>query len=76
MKVGSFEAQPVRDLIEAIEGLGSLVNDSVKKLAPTKASVEFGIEIALESGKITALLCQGSAKANLKIVVEWGATTK
>lgn len=75
-KVGLLETQPVRDLVEAIEGLGTLVLDAVKKLAPTKATVEFGVEVAVEAGKITALLCQGSGKANLKITVEWSSGSK
>ncbi len=39
---------------------------------PKKATVEFGLEVVLESGELTALLVDDSAKASLKITLEWG----
>ena len=48
-----------------------MVVTAVQKVAPTKASVEFGIEVAVEPGKVTALWVKGSGKANLKITLEW-----
>jgi hypothetical protein len=41
------------------------------KVAPTKPSVEFAIEVGLESGKLTALWVKGTGTANLKIAMEW-----
>jgi hypothetical protein len=55
----------------AIEGIAQLVKDSMEKIAPKKASVEFAIEVGLESGKLTALWVKGTGKANLKIAMEW-----
>jgi Trypsin-co-occurring domain 1 len=55
----------------AIEGIAQLVKDSMEKIAPSKASVEFAIEVGLESGKLTALWVKGTGKANLKIAMEW-----
>jgi len=37
--------------------------------------VEFGLEVALESGQLTAVLVKGSAKANLKITLEWASNS-
>ena len=31
-----------------------------------------GIEVAVESGQLTALIVKGSGKANLEITMEWG----
>jgi len=44
---------------------------AIKRVAPKKASVEFGVEASIESGKLVALLCNGEATANLKITLEW-----
>jgi hypothetical protein len=44
---------------------------SGRYLKPHKASVEFGLEVALEAGQLTALLVKGSGTSNLKITLEW-----
>jgi hypothetical protein len=59
------------ELTTSLEALSKSLYDSIKKIQPTKASIEFGIEIGLESGKLTALLVKGSGKANLKVKLEW-----
>jgi Trypsin-co-occurring domain 1 len=65
------EALEVGDIQAAIEGIGEMLVAAVNKLAPSKTSVEFGIEIAVEPGKVTALWVKGSGKANLKVTLEW-----
>lgn len=54
-----------------IEGVSKSINEAINKVMPKKASVEFGIELALESGQLTALVAQGSATTSLKITLEW-----
>jgi hypothetical protein len=44
----------------------------LEKVKPKKASVEFGLEVAVESGKLTTLLVKGASTANLKITLERG----
>lgn len=56
----------------AIEGIAQTLISSLERVKPRKTSVELGVAIALESGKLTALLVQGSSTANLKITLEWG----
>jgi hypothetical protein len=58
-------------LIDAIEGIATAVNASLQAVKPQKASVELGLEVGVESGKLTALLVQGSGKANLKVILSW-----
>lgn len=55
----------------AIEGLGQVVQEALGSLKPDKASVEFALEVGLESGKLTALWVKGTDKANLKITLNW-----
>lgn len=56
----------------AVEGIAQTLVSSLKRVKPRKTSIELGVAIALESGKLTALLVQGSSTANLKITLEWG----
>ena len=55
----------------ALTGLAELAKDAIAKATPDTASVEFGMDIALESGKLTALLVSGSTTASLKVTLGW-----
>jgi hypothetical protein len=68
----SFRVQSFQGVIDAIESIASAMDTAVQKIKPDKASVEFGLEMAIESGELTALLVKGSGTANLKISLEWG----
>ncbi len=65
------EAMAIDTIQEAIAGIAEMVMQSLEKVAPNKASVEFGIELGIESGNLTALWVKGTGKANLKITLEW-----
>jgi hypothetical protein len=69
-RVFSFES--VR---EAILGISSEVAKALEQAKPQKATVEFGIEVCLESGQLTAMLVKGSGKTNLKITLEWSGSS-
>jgi hypothetical protein len=64
---------PMGDLIVAVEGVARLLVESLQRIQPSKASVEFGVEVGLEAGHLTALICKGTGKANLKIALEWAS---
>jgi hypothetical protein len=59
------------DIAHVIEGIADSIQTSLSKIKPSKASVKFGIEASIESGKLTAAIIKGSSKANLEITLEW-----
>jgi len=61
----------IRLVDETIEAVASEFGNLLTKVAPDKASVELGVEIAAEPGRLTAILVKGTAKANLTITLEW-----
>lgn len=61
-----------REVTRAIEGLADAFVTTFKKVTPRRASVEFGLEVAVESGKLTSLLVKGTGNANVKVTLEWG----
>ena len=61
------------EIADTIEGIAGSLNAALQKVKPKKASVEFGLEVAVESGALTALLVKGTDMATLKITLEWGA---
>jgi Na+/H+-translocating membrane pyrophosphatase len=68
----AFILPAFKGVTDAIEGIAESVVTTLQKVKPHKASVEFGLEVALESGQLTALLVKGSGSSNLKITLEWG----
>jgi hypothetical protein len=59
------------DISKTLEGIVELVNNALLSVKPKKTSVELGIKIAMEAGKLTALIINGTGEANLKINLEW-----
>jgi len=55
----------------AIESVARAVTGALDKSRPNRATVEFGVEIALEAGHLTALLVKGTGTASIKITLEW-----
>ncbi|MGW4060007.1 CU044_2847 family protein [Amycolatopsis sp. NPDC004747] len=63
------------DFTASLGALTSSVTDAVlsgaRKVKPAKVAVEFGCEVGVESGQLTAILVKGTAKANVKVTLEW-----
>jgi Trypsin-co-occurring domain 1 len=67
----SFAAKEFQPIADAIEGVIEMIAAPIQKVKPKKATVKFGMEIAVESGALTAVIVKGSGKANLEITLEW-----
>jgi hypothetical protein len=63
---------PFTEVTQAVEGIANSMVATLKKVQPRSASVEFGLEIGVEAGHLTALLVKGTGTANLKITLQWG----
>jgi hypothetical protein len=70
-KTGVLDKVDFDGISEAIGDIARALGDTLAAVKPQKASIEFGVEIGWEAGKLVALLCQGSGKANIKVAVEW-----
>ncbi|CCQ61235.1 CU044_2847 family protein [Crocosphaera watsonii] len=70
-RVGVDDILDFDDVTNAIEAIATSITTTLDKVKPKKASVEFGIKVGVESGKLTTLLVKGSGEANLKITLEW-----
>jgi hypothetical protein len=64
----AFDLEGVR---EALTGMAQLAHDALSKVSPDSATVEFGLDVKVESGKLTGLLVSGSGEASLKVTLEW-----
>ena len=70
----AFTLHSFKDVTDTVEGIAESLMISLKKVKPQQASVEFGLEVGVESGHLTALLVQGTSTAHLKITLQWGET--
>src|SRR5689334_7016336 len=67
----SMEMFQFSNVSKIIEGIAQEIADCLKAVAPTKAAVEFGLEVDAKSGQLTALLVNGETTAHLKVKLEW-----
>ena len=58
----------VADSIKAVADRVTAALDDVK---PDRAAVEFGVDVAVESGALTGLIAKGTGSATLKVTLEW-----
>ena len=70
--VGMPGAYAFEQVVEALQGIVENLKETLDKVKPDKASVKFGVEMAVESGNLTAMIVKGSGKGNLEITLEWG----
>jgi hypothetical protein len=70
----NFHTRPFSEVTDTIESLSKEIAEALHKVKPDKFTVKFGIEIGIESGKLTALLVKGTSTANLEITLEWDNT--
>jgi len=71
-----FDPKQFQPVADAIEGVVQMIMAPIQKVRPKKATVKFGMELALESGQLTAVIVKGSGKANLEITLEWETQPK
>jgi hypothetical protein len=62
----SFDA-----VTETLQGVGTAIMGALDEMKPSRASVEFGLELAIKGGKLVSVFVDPGAKASLKVVLEW-----
>jgi len=56
---------------ESIKAISQRLTAALETARPDRASVEFGIDVAVEAGALTGLLAKGSGAATLKVTLSW-----
>jgi len=69
--VGALDNLPFETVTTILVNLGKALDGAIERISPKKASIEFGMEVAIEAGKLTALVCQGKTTANFTVKLEW-----
>jgi hypothetical protein len=71
-----FDVKQFQPIADAIEGVVQMIMTPIQKVKPKKATVKFGMELAIESGQLTTIIVKGSGKGNLEITLEWESQGK
>jgi ribosomal protein S3AE len=73
--VSSSTNRAFREITDSIKSIATELAETLKEInqsvQPDKISIKLGLEIAVESGQLTALIVKGAGKANLEITMEW-----
>jgi Trypsin-co-occurring domain 1 len=69
--VRRLPAATVDHVVAAVGGFASQIGASLAQSGCQRYSVEFGCEIAVETGRVVAVLGKGSATSSVKITLEW-----
>jgi hypothetical protein len=64
------------DVTNVIEELSQAMARVFAKAKPRTAEIEFGIEVSVEAGQLTALLVSGGGSGSLRITLSWEGETK
>ncbi|MCT4351921.1 hypothetical protein M5362_02070 [Streptomyces sp. Je 1-79] len=58
-------------ITRALSSFAGQLGQALHQAAPDRATVEFGCELGLDAGGLTALIVKGSSSANLRVTLEW-----
>jgi Trypsin-co-occurring domain 1 len=59
---------------KAVSRIAKEMATAIEVAKPKKATVEFGCDLAMESGSLTTLIVKGSGSASIKIILEWSSS--
>ena len=68
----TFQTRPFSEITSVIESLTKEIAETIQKVNPDKAKVRFGLDVGIESGKLTPLLVKDASTGNIEITLEWG----
>lgn len=67
---GLFKLDP-EEFRSTVRGVTQSLREAIDDLVPDQVQIEFGLELAVKSGKITSMLAEGSAKGTVKVSMTW-----
>jgi hypothetical protein len=71
VKAGRAGKSDISGVMGVLEGMSAAIRSALVEAAPDKVCVEFGLELAIKSGALTAMLVSGEGNASLKVTLEW-----
>ena len=73
--VGLREQLSFQGVTDALHHIASAMLNTLDHAKLERATVEFGLDLAVKAGKLTGLLVEGNSTATLKVTLEWARTS-
>lgn len=77
--VSSNKDVKLKDVTDQIAKIGKDLAQSIKSISedlkPDEVGLEVGLDVAVESGRLTSVLVKGTSKANFKISMKWNISS-
>jgi len=73
---GTLQRLDMDDLRKTVRGVSESLREALDELTPDQVQIEFGLELAVKTGKLTSMLAEMGATATVKISLTWQGTTK
>jgi hypothetical protein len=70
--VGALDTFSLDEVADSIKAIADTLGQALVSASPKKATVEFGLELTLQSGKLISLITEAGGKATLKVQLQWG----
>ncbi len=72
----AYQSLPFKEVKTLIKNITHEIAETLQSVKQEtqadKLSIKLGLEVAIESGQLTALIVKGSSKANFELTLEWG----
>ena len=75
-QVSANQAKEFKKVISMVQTLANDLKAISYRTRASKTTVEFGLELGVESGELTALLVKGTGNASFKLTLEWSRETQ
>jgi Trypsin-co-occurring domain 1 len=64
------------ELRATVAGVSETVRSALGQLRPDELNIEFGLELAMKTGKLISVLAEASGTASVKVTLGWQPGTK
>jgi len=71
--VGLLDQLSLDEVGASIKSIADTLGKAVQAASPEKASIEFGLQVAVKGGKLISLITEASGTATLKVTLQWGS---
>ena len=61
---------------KSLKAIAEEIGEVLADIKPSRASVEFGLEIGMESGQLISVLVKGTGSATLKVTLDWDSRSQ
>jgi hypothetical protein len=67
----AFKRLDIDELRQTVGGVAGTLRQALDDLVPDRLEVEFGLELAVKTGKLVSVLAEAGATASIRVSLSW-----